>query len=160
MKGAFGVVLYLALVGLVEAGSPLRFTKNGTLPSGKPFSVVISERRFVKGPGAQPDDGSIWGIDGGFPTNVVNEFSVLIEGKPILIPRKYLADISNLYSVDVRAEKDLVVILLKGGDAAGSFSAEYRVHLNGSLVRIIRHGEVPDEHWEKTEFRVDFPEDM
>jgi len=154
------VALQLVTVAAVASDQPFRFTKDGLLSSGKSFRVEIVERSFMHSATTLPDDGSMWCTDRGYPSYVVDRFVISAGGAPIAIPKKFYSDICDLSQADAFTDRDQIVISLSGGDAAGSFSAEYRFSLNGSFTRIVRSGEFPEEHWERTEFHVDFPDDM
>ena len=39
---------------------------------------------------------------------------------------------------------------MKGGDAAGSYVAKFKIKKNRLIERIVRMGEFPDDVWEKS----------
>jgi len=140
--------LLLTAVALALA-SPFSFDKSGVLPSGKKFSVTISESPYKRHPDDLPDDGSRWGIDGGFPTPYCTTFAVKIDGKPVNLLRKSFQDLSHLNSVEISEENRNLVVSVQGGDAAGSFDARF-IFREFEVERIVRSGEFPNSIWERT----------
>jgi|WetSurMetagenome_2_1015567.scaffolds.fasta_scaffold620617_1 hypothetical protein len=129
---------------------PFVFNETGKFPSGKSYSLKIEEHPFSKSPNTKPDDGSTWGIDGGYPLNVVKKFFLRLNEVEISIPRKYYSDICDISKVSIEEKQELVILKVKGGDGAGSFNAEYVFKNNRLIERMVRMGEFPDEVWEKT----------
>ena len=129
--------------------TPFTFSESGPLPTGMKYSIKIEEIPYVKSLNAKPDDGSTWGIDGGYPLHVIKTFFFSLNGKEIFIPRKLSSDICDLQRASIQEINGQVILTIKGGDAAGSFNAEFKFK-NGRLVeRLIRMGEFPEEVWEK-----------
>jgi hypothetical protein len=153
----FFVAIYFILICSSNAVAEPSFLyrESGKLPSGLNYSLVIKESPYQRTPKSEPDDGSMWGIDGGYPTFIVQKFSLKLNGRDILIPRKFWADICNLSKASINEEKKCVVITIKGGDAAGSFIAKYKIKGDNLVERLVRHGEMSDEVWEKIEIHHD-----
>ena len=61
------LLLLAPLAAHARDRDPFSFSEDGVLPSGWSYSLRIEERPFVPRPGEAEDDGSRWGIDGGFP---------------------------------------------------------------------------------------------
>ena len=84
-------LLILLLVSMSAHGGspPFQFKKSGKLPSGTTYEIEIQEQPYTQKPGELPDDGSTWGIDGGFCSNVVRMFRVKINNDVAPVSRKY-----------------------------------------------------------------------
>ena len=149
--------IYSIITAIIFIFSSLSFAEafaqkvTGEFPSGLRYMLQIDERPYVVEKGALPDDGSMWGIDGGFPHYVVTTFSLELAGNKVTIPRKMYADVSDVHSASIKEEGDLIKIVIKGGDAAGSYQAEYAVKSGVLIERIVRTTECPS-HTEKTVF--------
>jgi hypothetical protein len=128
---------------------PFSFSKSGKLKSGRPFSVKIAESPYIQRENEPSDDGSRWGIDGGFPRTSVATFSVDLGGTPVYIPRKLYRDLSYVNRVEVSEEEGHLVIDVRGGDAAGSYRARF-LFRDFEIERMVRGGEFPTSVWERT----------
>jgi hypothetical protein len=53
------------------ARDPKAIHKSGKFKSVSSYSIKVIERQFVKRPDSKEDDGSVWGIDGGYPKTIV-----------------------------------------------------------------------------------------
>ena len=152
----------IALVILVgasaaHAGPEFDFQRSGTFTSGKSYAVRIREAPYVPVPGEKEDDGSRWGIDGGFPSSSCVEFSLSLNGQAITIYRKLFTDLSHLQMASIVEEKALVRVSVTGGDAAGSFTAQFFFHPH-EIERVVHHNEVPNSVWERTIVHNSCPE--
>lgn len=128
---------------------PFSFEQSGTLSSGTKYSVKIAESQYQRGFADLPDDGSWWGIDGGFPDTYCTTFQVVIDGKPVTVVRKLYQDLSQLNRVKLDDRGGHLVVLIEGGDAAGSFQAEFFFR-EFEVERVVRGGEFPHAFWERT----------
>jgi hypothetical protein len=145
-------VLTAATAGSTAARAADRlfeFERSGKLSSGVQYAVKIAESIFQRAPRDLPDDGSWWGIDGGFPTSLCTTFDITINGKRIDLLRKSYHDLAGLNSVEISEEKGHLVVLINGGDAAGSFNARF-LFREFEVERIVRGGEFPNSRWERT----------
>jgi len=151
MKGLTTLICGLIFAASAFAESPpFSYQAKGSLPSGTKYDVVIQETAYKKTLSEPEDDGSMWGIDGGYPTDVVKTFTVKLNGNNIVIRKKFYSDICNISSAEVREEGTATLLVIKGGDAAGSFNAIYRFKQGDLVERVVRMGEMPDDIWEKT----------
>lgn len=143
-------LLFLAVPSLLEAGArtPFRFAEEATLPSGRSYSIRVEEALYSPRPGETEDDGSRWGIDGGFPATYCAVFELAIDGKPVRPLRKLFEDLSHLSRVAVAEVDGGLQVAVRGGDAHGSYVAVFTVRPH-EIVREVRHGEVPDRIWER-----------
>ena len=146
------IILLAILATTVYAApaAPFRFEKKGTLPSGVRYELMVTEGPFRPNPQLPTDDCGMWGTDCGTPTYSVQNLTLKLNGKEVHFPHKFVADLSHIRSVEINNVKDGIEIILHGGDAAGSFTAEFLVRKQRLVERLVRHGEFPDEVWEKT----------
>jgi len=148
MKKTIAFILCLPYAMAYSGSSPFKYNESGELPSGVEYSVEIKEVQYEKKSNELPDDGSMWGIDGGFCRYVVTIFNVKINNKPAYIYRKYYSDICDLTSVKVTEEKGQIILIVSGGDGAGAFTAKYTFKRNKLTQRMVRMSEMPDDYWE------------
>lgn len=143
-----GGVLLVAAPARAE-GELFSFQKAGVLESGAQYAVQIEESEYEPGPADLSNDGSWWGIDTGFPATVCSRFSVEIDGRSAAPPRKLCRDLAELHGAEVLEAQDHLVVRIRGGDAHGSFDAQFdfREH---EIERVVHRGELPDEVWERT----------
>ena len=127
-------------------------TVQGTLKAGTPYRLTLREAVYRREPGESPDDGSRWGIDGGFPWTYVTDLTLKVGSRPVSIPRKSFSDLVNISRVNVSEEGNNILIKVDGGDAAGAFNAVFTVHDYRLVERMVRLGEAPDQLWERTIF--------
>jgi hypothetical protein len=104
----------------------------------------------------EKDDGSRWGIDGGFPIAYVSRFQLIVDGNELTIPRKLFEDLSHVYRVKINEVKRIIHVVISGGNAAGAFDAEYLFKIPKEIERIVRMGEMPKYVWEQTIWHNDF----
>jgi hypothetical protein len=144
---ALGSILLVSSTGAAESAS---FTHEKTylLPSGKSITVVFRERQCRRGECNEADSG-VWGIDGGIPRVITEVFRVAINGKEFVIPEKFYKDLTNTRHLNVFEQEGRVVVELKGGQAAGAYTARF---LLGGMCGFERKvcGEVCKEIWEQT----------
>lgn len=128
--------------------TPFIHNKNYVLPSGKEVAIAFGERRCKSGECRKTDAGT-WGTDGGVPRLVTEIFLVSIDGKGFIIPEKFYKDLTNTYYLNVLEKKGRVLVELKGGEAAGAYTAYFKI---GGMCGFEREvcGEVCREIWEKT----------
>ena len=147
-----GLVI-LAIASRAVAAEPFAFDETGTLASGTTYRLTVREAPYKRQAHEKPDDGSRWGIDGGYPASYVEEFRLTLGKRKVFVPRKFFNDMSHLSRVSIEEQKGSLLVAVTGGDAAGSFTAEFRFRGGRFLERIVRHGEFPNERWERTIFR-------
>lgn len=118
------------------------------LPSGKQVAVTFRERPCKNGECGEADAG-MWGMDGGIPRFVTEAFLVSIDGKKFIVPEKFYKDFTNTYQLKIFEQIGRVVIELKGGDAAGAYTARFTL---GGMCGFERKicGEACREIWERT----------
>jgi len=97
----------------------------------------------------------MWGVDCGDPIYSVQSLTLKLNGKKVHFPHKFVADLGPVSFVEIKDVKGGVKILLRGGDASGSYDAEFLVKKHRLVERIVRHGEMGDELSEKTVIRDD-----
>jgi hypothetical protein len=126
---------------------PFVYEKLTLLPSGKTVNVTFRERRCRSGE-CQAVDAGMWGIDGGAPRFITEAFLVSINEQAFDIPKKFFTDLTNTYQLSVLEQDARVTIELKGGDAAGVYTARFMLGGMCGFERIVC-GEMCQEIWEK-----------
>ncbi|KIO48728.1 hypothetical protein SQ11_10005 [Nitrosospira sp. NpAV] len=146
----FAVTLSLASSGVLAQTQMIPFVheKISVLPSGKRVAVSFRERPCKSGECREADAG-VWGMDGGIPRFVTEVFLVSIDGSEFIIPRKFYQDLTNAYQLNIFEQNARVIIELKGGEAAGAYTARFKL---GGMCGFEREvcGEVCKEIWERT----------
>ena len=104
-------------------------------------------------------DSGVWGIDGGVPRFITEVFRVHIDGREFIIPQKFYKDLTNTYFLNVLEQDGKVVAELKGGEAAGAYTARFVL---GGMCGFERKicGEVCSEIWEHTTWYNSFAYDL
>jgi len=143
-----GGVAVLFGIDVCAGTAPFKHEKSYTLPSGKRVATVFRERLCNPGECSEVDSG-IWGIDGGVPRFITEVFRVHIDGREFIIPQKFYKDLTNTYFLNVLEQDGRVVAELKGGEAAGAYTARFVL---GGMCGFERKicGEVCNEIWEQT----------
>ena len=127
--------------------SPFSYHTSGTLSSGQAYELTIEEGPITQRKEGPGDDGSRWGIDGGFAETCIQKFELVVDGQSLWIPRKVFEDLSYVRSANVYDYHGALRIDLKGSDAAGSFRASF-LFSGWEIERLVRHGEFPNGRWE------------
>ena len=111
--------------------------------------AVTFRERLCKNGECHEVDAGIWGMDGGIPQFVTEVFLIFIDGNKFVIPEKFYKDFTNTYQLKVSEQTGRVIIELKGGDAAGAYTARFML---GGMCGFERKicGEVCREIWEQT----------
>jgi len=152
-----GLASVLLGTAVQAEAAPFRHEKTYTLPSGKKVAIVFRERQCKRSECREADSG-VWGIDGGIPQVITEVFRVAINGREFIIPQKFYKDLTNTYFLDILEQNGQVVVELKGGQAAGAYSARFML---GGMCGFKRKvcGEVCNEIWEQTTWHNSFAYD-
>lgn len=146
----FAVTLSLASSGTHAQTKVIPFIheKISVLPSGKRVDVSFRERPCKSGECHEADAG-MWGMDGGIPRLVTEVFIVSVDGREFVMPRKFYRDLTNTYQLNIFEQNTRIIIELKGGKAAGAYTARFKL---GGMCGFEREvcGEVCKEIWERT----------
>lgn len=143
---------------LAQTGAvPFQYNKTYILPSAKRVTVNFRERKCKSGE-CRETDGGMWGMDSGVPQFVTEAFLVFINGQRFHIPEKFYKDLTNTRSLHVSEQNGRVVIELKGGEAAGAYTAHFRL---GGMCGFERKicGEICSEIWEHSTWYNSFAYD-
>jgi hypothetical protein len=113
-------------------------TLGGKLVDGTEFKLLISiapcsENNF-------PVSGKFWGVDSVKPEHIIKSLSLIINNKEILIPKNAIADLADVnlpYGVYLMQNSNAIILYLKGGDAAGAYTAALKVHGGRVVARTI-----------------------
>lgn len=137
---------------------PFLQEKTYRLPSGKRVATVFGERWCRPGECGVADSG-VWGVDGGIPRFITAVFRIDIDGRAFSIPEKFYKDLTNTYFLDVLEQNGKVVVELRGGEAAGAYTAHF---ILGGMCGFERRvcGEACSEIWEQTTWHNSFAYDL
>lgn len=152
------VAFILCSIQVYAGKEPFRHEKSYALPSGKNVLVVFRERSCNPGECGDADSG-VWGVDGGRPRFVTEDFRIQVDGKPFVIPQKFYRDLTNTYFLNVSEQNGKAVVELRGGEAAGAYTAHFVL---GGMCGFERKvcGEVCNEIWETTKWYNSFAYDF
>ena len=113
---------------------------SGILNDGSRFVLSISIEPYLN------EDGSsikkFWGRDELTPGYLIDRFYFSINGNEILIPREAISDLADInipYGVYLMQNERNVAIYLKGGDAAGAYTAKLNVVGSNLVSRVIEY---------------------
>ena len=56
-----------------------------------------------------------------YPCSIVDYIDVSVNGTPIIVPHSVFCDLTDLNTAEVRANKNISVLILTGGDASESY---------------------------------------
>lgn len=128
MKHPLATALFLCLLHGVslQAQDITRTFKEGfayTEDGRVPFSVDIKMTPFDQ---SYHQGRSYYGREEGLPAYVCEEFSLIINGRQIAIPREAIADLSEILDFEspYRDENRSWIILVTGGDGGGAYELE------------------------------------
>lgn len=152
-----GSVIWSFGVFAQTEATPFAHENTYLLPSGQKIAVTFRERLCKSGECHEVVAG-MWGMDGGIPRFVTETFLVFIGGRQFVIPRKFYKDLTNARSLEVSEQNGRVILELKGGDAAGAYTARFKL---GGMCGFERRicGEVCEENWEHTTWYNSFAYD-
>lgn len=90
----------------------------------------------------------------------IRRVTIQLNGSPVVIPQSAFEDIYSVSSMSIEEKGGVILLTMSGGDAGGSYLATFKIipsrRTRGRFrlsERIHRHGEFPDEVWEKTTYR-------
>jgi hypothetical protein len=156
MKNISSVFLLLMILNDVHAAA------DGVLTNDKELLVErepVSVRVLVTFlPGTQPCKAASswgWGAENTCPQSVIGALEIKVRGKAVYVPLSAFADLGNPRTVRIepREGKDRFAVILKGGDAATSYSAILVFQGNLLSERIVRSNEFPNDSWERTIYK-------
>lgn len=100
-----------------------------------------------------------WGAENSCPKKTVIALEIKVDGVAVFVPVSCFLDLGDPRSVQIDASKeDRTAITIMGGDAATSYSATLELRGHTLAERIVRHGEFPDESFERTIYGFNFRE--
>lgn len=96
-----------------------------------------------------------WGSEQSCPNRLIASLEVEFQKQPVFIPYSAFADLGNPSSISIerRAKGKTYFIKIKGGESATSYSAVLKFKAGLLIEKIVRHGEFPDNAWEKTSYK-------
>lgn len=96
-----------------------------------------------------------WGAENACPRNIISALEINISGESAFVPLSAFADLGNPRTVKIesRRGKGQFAVVLTGGDAATSYSVMLEFRGNLLSERVVRHGEFPEQSWEKTIYK-------
>jgi hypothetical protein len=146
-----GVAIPAGLAGKVVSFVNGQATLEGRTADGKSIQLTIQTVPYVN---SLPDKGW-WGtVDDGVdrPKTVIRSVSVRVAGIEVWIPLSAYCDLADPNDIRFQREGKGFVLLLRGGDAAGSYQAEWHFADSRLQRRRVAHGEFPDQVWEETRY--------
>lgn len=88
--------------------------------------------------------------------NPINSIQVVLDSAHVDVPTSAFIGLSSPHDVAITSGPDTFALHIIGGDAASSYEAvyEFTYTIDAALLgsRAIRHGEFPDERYEKTRY--------
>ena len=98
-----------------------------------------------------------WGAINHCPETFVSALEVKVKEKALFIPLSAFCGLGDPSEAKIkhRLGKGCFAVELTGGDAFSSYSAILEFKNNVLSERIVQHGELPDEIWEKTIYKLD-----
>ena len=151
----FALTLLLCVASRASAGDPEKISLTGRLGGGESYSLSALVAPVTLVEDGTADGWGIWGADVSPSKSGFASFDLLVAGRTVFIPRKALWDLRNISRVYVsipKGSKHQLVVHVRGGDAGASYSAQFVVKRGFLHERIVRHGEFPDETWERTTY--------
>ncbi len=150
------IALFAALVVQVPAHAQsvnVNLTKTLEIASDA-ISVKLSMRRIRSENCVAPESWR-WGAEGNCPSYLAESMIVTVGEHPIYIPLSAFIDLGDPRSVQLepRRRKGRFAIVIRGGDAATSYEATLELDKSQVLERVVRHGEFPEQSWEKTTYK-------
>lgn len=100
-------------------------------------------------------DSWMWGSEQSCPKNIIETFEVQKGNEKIFIPISAFTDLGNPQKLIIEQNKpdDVFTITIVGGDASVSYAAALNFKDGYINEKIVRHGEFPNEVWEKTTYK-------
>jgi hypothetical protein len=144
------LTIFSLSTSLAFAAQPATFVQDGQWASGRTYHLEVRESPYTRRANEKEDDGSRWGIDGGFPATFISTFSLVIDGKKIPIPRKLYEDLSSPNIIEILDAGSDVRVHIEGGDGAAGYDVLYVFKIPHEIERTVRMGELPDSVWERT----------
>lgn len=129
---------------VVESGGISVKVTVSPLPEFPPYNVPSSWR---------------WGSENSCPRAFVGALEVKVMGMPVFVPLSAFADLGNPRDVRIESHNgNGFAVILTGGDAATSYTASLEFRDNLLSERMVRHGEFPDQSWERTLYKFNIGE--
>lgn len=111
----------------------------GYLSNGERFELVIIIEPFKNDNIKKIDH--FYGFDKDKPTYVIKELSVMIDGVKQLIPKEGIEDLADIIlprGVYLMQNNNEVDLYIRGGDAAGGYTAILKLYNNKLIARVIK----------------------
>lgn len=93
-----------------------------------------------------------WGAEALCPKLAIAALQVSIDNESLFIPRSAFIDLGSPNLVTVEVRKSGFDVIVRGGDAATSYTATLRFRNSEIESRRVESGEFPDSAWEHTRF--------
>ena len=135
-----------------DTNQPCTIALENTLPSGKTYKLEIIEALLPVENSSSDDFTGYWGASGAYPATYINQLSLDVDQAKIKLPAKAYSDLGNISAAEVKENQFGIVLIVRGGDAAGSYYATFVFVDNRIRKRTVRADARPDQLWEKTSF--------
>ena len=91
-----------------------------------------------------------WGAESIVPKTIVKSISVKFGSQEVFIPLSAYCDLSNSRNYSLQVDENLYYLIIHGGEASTSYTAEIKFKKNYIIKRKVYHREFPEIAWEKT----------
>lgn len=97
--------------------------------------------------------GWLWGSEDTAPASVISELAVMVDGTHLFVPLSAFVDLGDPRTIKVDRGDQQFTVVIKGGDAAASYTATLTFSDSKVLMRRrVEHGEFPEQAWEETRY--------
>lgn len=89
-----------------------------------------------------------------YPCSVVDYIDILVNGKPIIVPRSVFCDLADLNTAEVQIKQEDAIIVLTDGDASESYIVKIEFDTERVKRRVTASGMLPDEPSQETTYHI------
>lgn len=89
-----------------------------------------------------------------YPCSIVDYIDIVVNGKPIIVPRSVFCDLADLNTAEVRIGQNESILTLIGGDASESYLVKIEFDTERVKRRVTASGMLPDEPSQETIYHI------
>jgi hypothetical protein len=89
-----------------------------------------------------------------YPCSIVDRLDILVNGRPLFVPRSAFADIADLNKAEITITKSDFILKLDGGDASEGYIAKLEFNAIRVKRRTLASGTLPDQPLQETIYHV------
>jgi hypothetical protein len=123
-----------------------------TLPLGRPYKLEIIEAMLLVEKSSNDEATGYWGANGAYPATYIKKLSLIVGKSKLWTLTKAYSDLGNINLAEVKENQFGIVLIVRGGDASGSYYATFVFIDSKMRKRSVRAEALPDQLWEKTTF--------